>query len=157
LDRNVGHIDTQYMLGSDLLVAPVFTADGSVDFYLPEGLWTNYFTGEQVRGPVWRSEQHGFDTVPLYVREGAVLPIGNREDVPDYDYLDGLSLEVYPSDTSGRREVTIVSPTSGRAETFTINRTGASATISATTSTGWSARLVGGTESTPNADGVATL
>ena len=36
------------MLGRDLLVAPVFTADGTVDVYLPTGTWTNWFTGERV-------------------------------------------------------------------------------------------------------------
>lgn len=47
-DRNAAHLDTQYMLGHDLLVAPVFTADGSVEFYLPRGRWTSWWTGETI-------------------------------------------------------------------------------------------------------------
>jgi alpha-glucosidase (family GH31 glycosyl hydrolase) len=40
------------MLGPDLLVAPVFTADGAAEFHLPEGTWTHLVTGERVLGPV---------------------------------------------------------------------------------------------------------
>ncbi|WP_344095078.1 hypothetical protein [Microbacterium deminutum] len=67
------HLDRQYLLGSDILVAPVFTADGVVEFYLPAGEWTNLLTGESVAGGAWRRETHGFDSLPLYLRPGAVL------------------------------------------------------------------------------------
>jgi alpha-D-xyloside xylohydrolase len=72
-DRNCYTIDQQYMLGPDLLVAPVFNAEGKVDFYLPAGKWTNYFTKQVVDGGRWMTEQHGFDSLPLYVREGKSL------------------------------------------------------------------------------------
>ena len=68
-DRTCWYLDQQYMLGPDLLVAPVFNAHGSVEFYLPAGTWTNWFTGERVEGGSWRTEQHGFLSLPLYVRE----------------------------------------------------------------------------------------
>jgi alpha-D-xyloside xylohydrolase len=45
-----------------------------------------------VQGPGWRRETHGFDTLPMLVRPGAVLAVGARDDRPDYDYLDGLTL-----------------------------------------------------------------
>ena len=40
-DRSGFDADTQYMLGDALLVAPVFTADGTVEYYVPEGQWTS--------------------------------------------------------------------------------------------------------------------
>ena len=46
-----------------------------VEFYLPEGTWTSWLTGEVVTGGGWRSEKHGFDTLPLYVRDGATVPL----------------------------------------------------------------------------------
>ncbi len=94
-DPAVTYLDRQYMLGPDLLVAPVFSATGEVDFYLPAGEWTSLLTGDRVIGGRWVREVHGFDSVPLYVRPGAILPRGARVDRPDYDYLDGLTLEVY--------------------------------------------------------------
>ncbi|WP_353813369.1 alpha-xylosidase [Agromyces sp. SYSU T00266] len=74
-DPAVAHLDRQYLLGPDLLVAPVFSATGEVEFYLPGGRWTNWFTREVVEGGGWRRERHGFDTVPLWIRGGAVIPV----------------------------------------------------------------------------------
>ena len=61
-DPAVGHLDRQYLLGPSLLVAPVFSAAGEVEYYLPAGRWTNWFTREVVEGGGWRREVHGFDT-----------------------------------------------------------------------------------------------
>ncbi|GAA2044267.1 alpha-xylosidase [Agromyces tropicus] len=74
-DPAVAHLDRQYLLGPDLLVAPVFSASGEVEYYLPGGRWTNWFTREVVEGGGWRRERHGFDTVPLWIRGGALVPV----------------------------------------------------------------------------------
>jgi alpha-D-xyloside xylohydrolase len=145
-DPATGYLDRQYMLGADLLVAPVFTPDGRVEFYLPAGTWTNFFTGETVTGPCWRQETHGFTTLPLYVRDGAVLAIGARDDRPDYDYLDGLTLVVYPSSLAGAlkgsRQVQITTP-DGDSAVFTVERSNGQATVSSTSPRRWSARVAG--------------
>ncbi|NQX10851.1 alpha-xylosidase [Microbacteriaceae bacterium VKM Ac-2855] len=128
-DRTVGYLDTQYMLGSSLLVAPVFSPDGVVEFYLPAGTWTNWWTGERVVSHgQWITETHGFDTLPLYVREGAVIPIGARSDIADYDFLDGLVLRVYPG-ADGDTAVTVTDHDSGEATVFTVTRAGDSVTL----------------------------
>ncbi|HEY8913495.1 alpha-xylosidase [Lacisediminihabitans sp.] len=145
-DPATGYLDRQYMLGADLLVAPVFTADGTVEFYLPAGTWTNYFTGETVAGPGWRTETHGFDSLPLYVRDGAVIPIGSRDDRPDYDYLDGLTVRVYPSSlprAESVRRVTVTTPT-GESATFTVQRVGGVSTVESASTKSWSAGAANG-------------
>ncbi|WP_159606549.1 alpha-xylosidase, partial [Agromyces humi] len=81
-DPATAHLDRQYLLGPSLLVAPVFSAAGEVEYYLPAGRWTNWFTREAVEGGGWRREVHGFDTVPLWVREGAVVPIVEEDGTP---------------------------------------------------------------------------
>ncbi|MCK2029237.1 alpha-xylosidase [Microbacterium galbinum] len=116
-DPATAYLDRQYMLGSDLLVAPVFTEDGEVEFYLPAGEWTSLLTGETVTGGGWRRERHGFDSLPLYVRPGTVLAWGARVDRPDYDYHDGLQLRVFAGGT-GTAAVTVTNP-DGRTETYT--------------------------------------
>lgn len=78
-DPAVAYLDRQYLLGPSLLVAPVFSADGEVEYYLPAGRWTNWFTNEVVEGGGWRREVHGFDTLPLWVREGAVIPLAEGD------------------------------------------------------------------------------
>ena len=72
-DRTCWNLDQQYMLGPDLLVAPVFNAGGDVEFYLPHGEWTSYWDGTVVQGGRWIREQHGFLSLPLYLRPGAAL------------------------------------------------------------------------------------
>jgi alpha-D-xyloside xylohydrolase len=125
-DPAVGYLDRQYLLGADLLVAPVFSPAGEAEFYLPAGRWTNYFTGEVVPGGGWRRETHGFQSIPLYVREGAVLPIGARDDRPDYDYRDGLTLDVYPG-PDGVRTVSVTTP-AGEVAEYVVERSGATVT-----------------------------
>ena len=120
-DPAVAYLDRQYMLGSDILVAPVFSASGEVEFYLPEGTWTSLITGEKVHGGRWVRETHGFTSLPLYARPGAVIPWGARTDRPDYDYLDGLELRVFEGG-SGTADVTVTTP-DGRSETLTVDRT----------------------------------
>jgi alpha-D-xyloside xylohydrolase len=87
--------DRQYMLGDALLAAPVLREDGSVDVFLPRGAWTNFFTGERVDGVGWRRETHGFFSLPLYVRENTVLPLGRTDTAAVYDYEKELTLVVY--------------------------------------------------------------
>lgn len=108
-DPAAAHLDRQYMLGPDLLVAPVFTESGEVEFYLPEGEWTSLLTGEVVVGGRWLREKHDYTSLPLYVRPGTVLPWGSREDRPDYDYHDGLTLRVFRGG-SGTRSITVTAP-----------------------------------------------
>ncbi|MET9250092.1 alpha-xylosidase [Nonomuraea sp. NPDC003709] len=139
-DRNAAHLDTQYMFGPDLLVAPVFTSDGTVELYLPDGTWTNYLTGERVEGGRWRTERHGFTSMPIYVREGAVLPVGARDDRPDYDYLDGLTLRVYPG-PDGETTLTVTDHASGEPARFTVTRSGGEVRVSSSLASGWTYEL----------------
>ena len=49
-DKNVYGIEDEYMLGDELLVAPVLDNKLKRDIYLPEGTWENYFTHKKFRG-----------------------------------------------------------------------------------------------------------
>ncbi|MEV5160194.1 alpha-xylosidase [Streptomyces sp. NPDC053728] len=123
-------LDRQYMLGPDLLVAPVFTEDGEVEYYVPEGTWTSLFTGERVTGPAWRHETHGFDSLPLLVRDGAVLPWGADDQRPDGDWLDGLTLRVF-GPGAGERSVTVPDLTGTPAAVFRVVRDAGGARVTA--------------------------
>jgi alpha-D-xyloside xylohydrolase len=57
----------QYMLGSALLVAPIFSRDGNVTYYLPQGEWRNLLTNELVQGGIWRKETHNYFSLGLWV------------------------------------------------------------------------------------------
>lgn len=142
-DPAVDYLDRQYLLGSDLLVAPVFSASGDVQYYLPAGTWTNYLTGDVVDGPAWRTETHAFDSLPLWVREGAVIVTGSRTDRPDYDYTDGAIVTVYPG-FSGTRTVAVSNPLDGASVTLTVTRDGETITVTSDADAVFSARRAGG-------------
>ncbi len=94
-DPTCGYLDKQYMLGGKLLAAPIFNEEGVAQYYLPEGKWTNFLTGEVRQGGRWYQEKHGYLSIPLYVKEGSILPVGAREDDAVYDYSEGVTLKVY--------------------------------------------------------------
>ena len=158
-DPAVAYLDRQYLLGRDLLVAPVFDPEGWVDFYLPDGTWTSYFTGETRQGPGWFRERHGFESLPLYVRDGAALAVGARDDRPDYDYLDGLTIELYPSsvgsDPDETRTITVTQPDGVTAE-FAVARSDGAARVTSRFRGAWSARIAGG-EARAAKDGVVEV
>ena len=107
-DPACDYLDRQYMLGEALLVAPVFSHDGVVSYYLPAGRWTNYFTGEVMVGPNWVRETHGFKSVPLMVRPNSVIAVGGSEERPDYDFGDGVTLRIY--ELADGKHITAVIP-----------------------------------------------
>jgi alpha-D-xyloside xylohydrolase len=149
-------LDRQYLLGPDLLVAPVFNDEGDVDFYVPEGRWTNYLTGAVVDGPRWVRERHGFATLPLLVRPGAVIPVGGRDDGPEYDYRDGVTLEVF-SPVEGERTVSVPAPRQGDPATFVVRRAGDWLEVEGVGSPQWRVLLAGVDEVAELLDASATV
>lgn len=83
-DRNCRYLDRQYMLGDSLLIAPIFNDHGMASYYLPEGRWFNFLTGQMCTGGVWRQEYHDYLSIPMWVMENSVIPVG--VDAPDANY-----------------------------------------------------------------------
>lgn len=96
-DRNTHYIDKQYMLGDNLLVAPIFRKDGMGAYYLPvvDGVWTNFFTGEMKQGGRWYEEKFDYCEIPLFVKPNSVIAVGSVDDGPEYDYGDGVTMRVF--------------------------------------------------------------
>jgi alpha-D-xyloside xylohydrolase len=106
-DPACAFLDRQYMLGGSLLVAPVFSEKGEVEYYLPEGKWVSLLTGEALEGGRYRREKHGFLSLPLLVRPGTVLPLGQTDDRADYDYADHVTLLVWLPEDGMTAEATV--------------------------------------------------
>lgn len=94
-DPGCDYLDRQYMLGPSLLVAPIFSPDGRVAYYLPAGRWTHLLTGRVVEGGRWVDETHDYFSLPLMARQGSLIAMGARDDRPDYDYADGVVLHLF--------------------------------------------------------------
>jgi alpha-D-xyloside xylohydrolase len=109
----------------------VFTADGRVDVYVPDGVWTSLLTGEQVTGPRWYAETHDYLSLPVYVRPDTVLPVGAREDRPDYAWADGVTLRLFEIADGHRSVTTVPSSDGGEPTTFVVTRSGSTIHVSA--------------------------
>ncbi|WP_248924505.1 alpha-xylosidase [Paenibacillus hamazuiensis] len=88
-------LDLQYMLGESLLVAPIFNDRGEASYYVPEGRWTNFLTGETVEGGRWRRDTHDYFHLPLLVRPGSLIAVGQEDSRPDYDFADRVTLHAF--------------------------------------------------------------
>jgi len=115
-------LDRQYMLGGSLLVAPVLSHDNQVSYYVPKGRWTNLLSGKVVQGGAWVKEQHSFLSLPLLVRPNSVIPLGNNAERPDYDYSEGVILQVYELEEGQTVQVDIPSLDGQVETTFTFRR-----------------------------------
>lgn len=107
-DTKALDINDQFMFGKSLLVCPVtesmYTIDGKADFsqtksrelYLPKGAnWVDFWTGEKLDGGQTIRKETPLDIIPLYVKEGSILPIGPQVQYATEKPWDHLELKVY--------------------------------------------------------------
>lgn len=125
-------LDTQYMLGDSILVAPVFNKEGDVSYYLPEGTWTNYLTGEKVVGGRYVHENHSFRTLPMMIKPNSLIAVGAVNDVIEYDYADGVTLHLFELVDQATAEAKVFSTKANEELAVTVNRTGSELKVSAT-------------------------
>jgi alpha-D-xyloside xylohydrolase len=139
------YLDRQYMLGDNLLVAPVFSADGATSYYVPAGEWTHVLTGAVVSGPGWVRETHDFRSAPVLVRPNSVIALGSRDDVPDYAFAEDVTLLVSQLADGADIRTTVPTPTGEQAATFRSLRAGDVVEVqrSGSVAAAWNVLLVG--------------
>ncbi len=76
-DPAAASIETQYLFGPSLLVAPVLNPEGRVRVYLPAGqVWYDFWTNERVDGGRWLDMTVPLDIMPVYVRDDTIIAFG---------------------------------------------------------------------------------
>ena len=87
----------EYLWGRDILVAPVVEKGAtSRSLYLPRGNWYDFWTGEIVEGGREINRPVDLETMPLYVRAGALLPLGPVKQFTGEKVDQPLSITIYP-------------------------------------------------------------
>jgi len=107
-DTTAAALDQQYMFGDQLLVAPVTNqGDTTKNVYLPAGRWFNFWSGEAVEGPVTVTDTVDLDTIPVYARPGAIVPLNLNNDYElggtisnSVDTYTNLVFRIFPEGTS---------------------------------------------------------
>ena len=92
----------EFLLGKDLLVAPVYKPENKRDsIYLPAGKWYDFFDGTEYAGNQTLMGFHApLDKLPLFVRGGAILPMYSQMMYDAEHPTDTLTLKLYPSGNS---------------------------------------------------------
>ncbi len=87
----------QYLYGRDILVAPVVEKGAtSRTVYLPAGTWYDYWTNERKEGAREVARKVDLETMPLYVRAGAIVPTDPLRQYTSQKVDEPLTLTVYP-------------------------------------------------------------
>jgi alpha-D-xyloside xylohydrolase len=96
-------LDRQYMFGPNILVAPVFNAQGETQTYLPEGIWTHLFTGEAVEGGRYVNATYDYFGLPVYVKPNSIIAMGRDENPKSavYEYHENPVLHAYEINEQG--------------------------------------------------------
>jgi alpha-glucosidase/alpha-D-xyloside xylohydrolase len=92
----------EYLWGRDILVAPV-VEKGATErkIYLPRGVWHDWWTGERIEGGREITRKVDLETIPLYVRAGAVVPMGPVKQYTGEKVDEPLLAAVYPGASGG--------------------------------------------------------
>ena len=119
-EQQIAAVSDQYMFGPDLLVAPVLNEETFRTVVFPSGIWTSLWDGKTVSGPTRSKVDAPLDTIPVYLRPGAFLPVQlNRE------------LQFGRSMTSGRFDALVVTPPMQDEKATILNARGELANVAA--------------------------
>ncbi|NOX22802.1 MAG: DUF5110 domain-containing protein [Actinobacteria bacterium] len=107
-DTTAAALDQQYMFGDQLLVAPVTTEFATTkSVYIPSGRWVDFWSGNTVLGPVTVTDTVELDTIPVYARPGAVVPLNLNADYQlggtisnNINTYANLAFRIFPDGTS---------------------------------------------------------
>lgn len=106
-DENVANLDDEFMVGSDLLVAPITAANQTSRMvYLPAGAWYDYWTGRKFAGGTMIRAEAPLETVPMYVRAGSIIPLWPQMNYVGERPVDQITFEIY-TDDAGRASTSL--------------------------------------------------
>jgi alpha-glucosidase (family GH31 glycosyl hydrolase) len=98
-DEKALDIADQYMWGDQMLVAPVLEQGATQrNVYLPAGEWWDFWSNRRTKSEtgVAITRELDLSTIPLYVRAGAILPMGPVRQYATEPSQDPVTLQVYP-------------------------------------------------------------
>lgn len=125
-------LDRQYMFGDSILVAPIFNEEGTAEFYVPAGRWTDIISGKQYEGGKFYNEKFDYFSLPCLAKPNSIIAYGNFEKDFEYDYLNGAEFVIYEPEDGKSTECNIYNVKAEKIFTLTSCRNGGKVEISYT-------------------------
>ena len=98
-DPNTYNLDDEFMVGDDLLAAPIVKPDVTQRLvYLPKGVWYDYWTNEKYSGGTMVRVDAPLETVPMFVRGGAIIPTAPAMNYVGEKPFDPIIFAIYPDE-----------------------------------------------------------
>ena len=100
-EENAYKVKNQYFFGSELIVAPITTKINpktnlaGVDVWLPEGRWTDIYTGASYQGGKRVKMFRGIESIPVLAKEGAIIPVSANDRDNDWSNPKDMVLRIY--------------------------------------------------------------
>jgi len=96
-DLKASNLNDEFMFGPSLLINPVYTyKDRSKNVYLPAGQgWYDLYSGKYFKGGQEIKAEATYERMPVYVKEGSILPTGPELQYTSEKAADPLTLFVY--------------------------------------------------------------
>jgi alpha-glucosidase/alpha-D-xyloside xylohydrolase len=96
-DARAAAVEDSYMWGGSMIVSPVLEAGATHrTTYLPRGEWWDYWSHDRLTGGTEVTREVTLETMPLYVKAGAVVPIGPVKQYAEEASSEPLLLRIYP-------------------------------------------------------------
>ena len=125
------YLDTQYMLGDSLLIAPVMNAEGIAEFYLPGGAWTDIVSGKTYQGGRYYRETRSYTGMPILARENSIIGFGDFVRSSAYDYINGTEFVIYGLADGAEASADVYKSDGSKAFTISASRAGSAITVGA--------------------------
>lgn len=88
------HAD-EFLLGDEILIAPILTSSPQRNVYLPMGTWTNLRTNQRHKGRQSITIDAAPDELPMFLRNGSILPLLQSSGLMDLHYFPQLGAEFF--------------------------------------------------------------
>ena len=119
------YLDAQYMLGDNLLIAPVMNEEGIAQFYVPEGTWYDIITNDVYEGGRYYTRICNYFEMPILARPNSIITLGEfATNNVVYNYLNNAEATIYNLEDGKTATATIYDSEANKLTDITATRSG---------------------------------
>jgi alpha-D-xyloside xylohydrolase len=124
-DTACKYLDQQYMLGDNLLIAPVMNEEGIAEFYVPEGTWYDVVTKDTYEGGRYYQRKCDYYEMPILARPNSIVTYGEfAANNVVYDYLQNAEVTIYSLEDGKSAAASIYDSEANKLTDITATRSG---------------------------------